>query len=276
MICKHCKKLYSDDTAVCPFCGQAQDETSTPTVTPPSAAAGSPFRKAGDLSGSTSVAHGSNPTEPPIDTPPETQIHTPPEAQVHTPPTYTPPTYTPPTYTPPTYTPPTHTPPTYTPPGYTPPGYPTYPPASSAPESAGTMINFISLSLVVISIILWFVAPFMFVNIFTLNNQPSALELLQEDVLHIGDLTETPAYTGAIVSIVGLVVCAICILCKSQIVTRIAAGATLALLIYPVVDFLQEITDFEELTAVFGSSFFCIIISLIIVAILGGSMKKPR
>lgn len=135
-------------------------------------------------------------------------------------------------------------------------------------------INFISLALVVICAIVWLTAPFMAVNYYTFGDQPTALELLQDEVTYIGDLEESAAYKAAMISIIGLALCLVCVLCKSRIITRIAAAGTLIPLTKTIIDVMQWADDTEEFMDFFGAAYWCIVVGLVIVAFLGGRMRK--
>lgn len=135
-------------------------------------------------------------------------------------------------------------------------------------------INFISLALVVICAIVWFAAPFMAVNYYTFGDQPTALELLQDEVTYIGDLEESAAYKAAVISIIGLAICLVCVLCKSRVITRIAAAGTLIPLMKTIIDVMQWADDSEEFMDFFGAAYWCIVVGLVLVVFLGGRMRK--
>lgn len=150
--------------------------------------------------------------------------------------------------------------------------FPTYNKVYAAqPEKT---MNVASLIFAVIGLILWFVGPLMAVNIFTLGNQPSAFELLQDDVLHIGDLTESSAYMMALGSIIGLVICLICVFVKSNVGTRIFAALSLVPMLigfFEVAEWVDEAEDFLEF---FGFGYWGIAVCLLVLLCLGGEAKK--
>jgi len=89
-----------------------------------------------------------------------------------------------------------------------------------AVKNSAATVNPICIIIVIVCAILWFVAPFMAVNLLTMDNQPTALQLITGDVLLIGDITSTPAFWAAMVSVIGIVLCAIFALRKKGKATR--------------------------------------------------------
>lgn len=135
-------------------------------------------------------------------------------------------------------------------------------------------INYISLVLVVICAIVWLTAPFMAVNYYTFGDQPTALELLQDEVTYIGELSESAAYKAAVISIIGLALCLVCVLCKSCVVTRLIAAGTLIPLTKTIIDVMRWADDSEEFMEFFGTAYWCIVVGLLLVMFLGGRMRK--
>ena len=138
------------------------------------------------------------------------------------------------------------------------------------------MINYVSLALIVICLIVWFATPFMAVNYYTFGDQPTALELLQDDVTYIGDLEESAAYKAAVISVIGLALCLACVLCKSRIITRLAAAGTLIPLTKNIIDVMRWADDSEEFMDFFGAAYWCIVIGLVFVLFLGGRLRKSN
>lgn len=136
--------------------------------------------------------------------------------------------------------------------------------------------NIISLSLTIVALLLWFFAPFMAINILTLENQPTALELLRDDVTYIGDLVKTDTYKIAIAAIIGICICMLGIILKSKIGTRIVAGLTLLPLLKGFLNAIQITDNFEDFCMFFGISYWGICVILIIVLILGGKSQKEN
>ena len=58
--------------------------------------------------------------------------------------------------------------------------------------------NVIGIALLLICLVLWFSAPFLAINMMTLDDQPTASELFGEELTQYFDLSESPAYWVAI------------------------------------------------------------------------------
>lgn len=143
-------------------------------------------------------------------------------------------------------------------------------PFQSPNQSTAHAINFFSLMLIVVCLVAWFSAPFMAINILTLGDQPTALELLQEDVIYIGDLKKTEAYEAAMVSIIGISICAVCVLCESAVFTRVVAACTLYPISKNIIDAMRLVDNSEEVQYFFGAAYWIIFASLILILIFGG------
>lgn len=137
-----------------------------------------------------------------------------------------------------------------------------------------TTVNYVALGLTIICIILWLVGPFMTVNLFTWGDQPTALELMQDEVLYLGDLSESTAFQVALASIIGIAICFICVLAKSKNVTRIAAVCTLLPLMKGFIDVAQWVDDAEEFMEFFGIGYWGIAVCLVVLLFLGGQAQK--
>jgi len=137
-----------------------------------------------------------------------------------------------------------------------------------------TTVNYVALGLTIVCIILWLVGPFMTVNLFTWGNQPTALELMQDEVLYLGDLSESTAFQVALASIIGVAICFICVLAKSKNVTRIAAACTLLPLLKGFIDVAQWVDDAEEFMEFFGIGYWGIAVCLVVLLFLGGQAQK--
>ena len=137
-------------------------------------------------------------------------------------------------------------------------------------------IHFISLALLVVCLALWALPPFMAVNYDTLAAQPTALELLLDDVDYVGELTDALAYWLSIGAVGGLVLCLACVLLKSRIVTRVLAVAALAPLVIAIVNVANWAADVGEFFEFFGIAFWGILVALLAVAVLGGGWRKKK
>lgn len=141
----------------------------------------------------------------------------------------------------------------------------------SHPKSS---INYVSLGITVVGLILWLVGPFIAINLFTWGEQPTALELLNDDVLYIGDLSGSTPFLAALGSIIGIAICFVCVLAKSKIVTRVAAAATLLPLLVVFIDVAQWVNDPKDLAGFFGIGFWGIAVCLLALLLFGGQSQK--
>jgi len=139
---------------------------------------------------------------------------------------------------------------------------------------AQSTVNYVALGVTIVCIILWLVGPFMTVNLFTWGDQPTALELMQDEVLYLGDLSESTAFQVALASIIGIAICFICVLAKSKNVTRIAAACTLLPLLKGFIDVGQWVDDAEEFMEFFGIGYWGIAVCLVVLLFLGGQAQK--
>jgi len=150
-------------------------------------------------------------------------------------------------------------------PAYQPQPVPAHRPAQ---QSAAGVKMAVCLIAMLVSVILWFAAPFMAVNILTMGNQPTALQLVADDVILMGNIADTPAFWAAVVSIVGIAVCVISILAKKKAVTIIFAVLTEIVLVLAVV--IMEYDPTETL----GFGYVAIFILLLVALFLAPGRKK--
>lgn len=139
---------------------------------------------------------------------------------------------------------------------------------------APSAIDYVALGITIVAFVLWLVGPFEAVNLLTLNNQPTALELLQSDVWYLGDISDSKAYQAALASIVGIAVCFICVLAKSKNLTRIVAAGALIPLLMAFIEWVQWMDDIEDLTVIFGAGYWGVVICLLVLLFRGGYATK--
>ena len=125
--------------------------------------------------------------------------------------------------------------------------------------------------LLVVGLVLWFLAPFAAVNLLTLGDQPTALQIVTDDILYIGELTDTIAFWAAITSGLGLAVCFISVLAAANRAVRIVALLTELPLGWAIFEFTMWDDGIEEWLDAFGFGFWGIIILLLLVACTSGS-----
>lgn len=133
-----------------------------------------------------------------------------------------------------------------------------------------TGTHYLCLFLLAGCILLWIGAPFAAINILTLGEQPTALQLMQGDVLYLGELSEAPQAWAALISIIGIVICAISTIAAANKVTRTVAILTELPMILVLIAMLDWADDAEELMEALGLGFWGISVLLLIVAIVIG------
>lgn len=84
----------------------------------------------------------------------------------------------------------------------------------------------IPLLALLICVVLWFVAPFIAVNHLTMGDQPSAFQLVTDDVTLLGDVADTIAFKAAVISMIGIITCFICAFCKKGTALRVISALT--------------------------------------------------
>ena len=142
---------------------------------------------------------------------------------------------------------------------------------------SSSTIRIPSLVVIVICAILWFSAPFVAVNLATLGNQPSALQLITGDFLHIGDLSDLPAYWAAVFSIGGIIVCFICDIVKRFVISRIVAAVAEIPMIPVMVDaYLWADGDMEGPFNRLGVGFLGIFLLFLVVIFTAGTNHNVR
>lgn len=148
-------------------------------------------------------------------------------------------------------------------------------------RNTASIINLPALISIILCAILWLAAPFLAINILTLDNQPSALQLLMDDVTYIGSLVEDPAFWAAVGSLVGIIVCFLCVIAKKYTGSRVIAALTeLPLLIALVHRFLWAADDpgttLNLLSRSLGIGFWGIALLLLVVVLWGGNKAAVR
>jgi len=124
--------------------------------------------------------------------------------------------------------------------------------SQTQPTTPTASSNVVCILLIVVCAILWSVAPFISINAATLSShggQPTALQIAINDVVVIGDLTGTPVFWAALVSIVCIVICFFCALNKKR--TAILVIATLTN-VFLVIAYLDQRSFFAN---AFGQAF---------------------
>lgn len=135
-------------------------------------------------------------------------------------------------------------------------------------------VNYFALVLVICCAVLWVAAPFMAVNLLTLEDQPTALQLILDDVPYLGDLYEADAFRLAAAIAGGIVICFVAVLCKSGAVPRLGGGASLAMMGWEVYRVYEAFEDPEAIAQFFGFGFFAIAAGFLLLLLFGGAVRK--
>jgi len=145
---------------------------------------------------------------------------------------------------------------------------PISPPTSVPAMKPTASLKPIPLIAIVICAILWFAAPFMAVNMFTMGDQPTALQLVTGDVMLLGEITETPAFWAAVVSAIGIVLCLLFTIAKKNIASRVLSILTNVVLVLAAV----MVADMD-LTEMIGLGYLGIFILLWVVCFAANNKK---
>lgn len=97
------------------------------------------------------------------------------------------------------------------------------------------------------------------------GDQPTALQLVMDDVTYIGKLTESTAYWAAIASIIGIIICLISTIATANGITCFVSVLTELPLVLALYDMIKWADDAEELFEALGIGFWGVFILLWIV-----------
>lgn len=137
--------------------------------------------------------------------------------------------------------------------------------SNSNNTESSSSINYLCLIFLIGCVIMWCTAPFIAINLLTLGDQPTALQLVMDDVTYIGELTESTAYWAAIASIIGIIICLISTIATANGITRFVAVLTELPLVLALYDMIKWADDAEELFEALGIGFWGVFILLWIV-----------
>ena len=137
-------------------------------------------------------------------------------------------------------------------------------------------INMVSLILLVVCVIMWLAAPFASVNIITIGDQPTALQLVTEDgFLFLGDLSDTMAYWGAVATLVSFVGCAFGIIKNSSKFTRLFSIISLVALLLVFVELFINIEgQLKYIFEVLGFGYWAMLGLFIALIVVTKNAKK--
>lgn len=136
------------------------------------------------------------------------------------------------------------------------------------------IMNVICLVALIIAVAAWFKGPFMAVNLLTWGDQPTAYELVTDDVLVIGDLKETIAYWAPLIAIIAIVICIIAVLAQCGILARIVSFVAELPMLLAIYQATKMVDDLDEIPEVLGMGFWVVFAVFFIVAFFASSKKK--
>ncbi len=125
-------------------------------------------------------------------------------------------------------------------------------------------ISYFNLFAILTAGILWLSAPFVAVNLFTIGNQPTGLEMLTGDFFYIGELEGTTAHIAACGSLAGIVGAVFGIITMSSFATKffcfIGAGSMVPVFLELFAsigadDLISELFDLENMFEMFFDIF---------------------
>ena len=146
-------------------------------------------------------------------------------------------------------------------------------PSGSDNTESSSSINYLCLILLIGCAFLWFTTPFIAINRLTMGDQPTALQLIIDDVTYIGELAETTAFWAAIISIIGITICFISAIASAHGTTCVLAILTELPLVLALFEMVIWADDAEELLEAFGLGFWGIFTLLFIVIFSSGTSK---
>jgi len=154
-----------------------------------------------------------------------------------------------------------------------PPQTPVYQPTITQPVAVFKPICLIA---IIICALLWLATPFMAVNRATLSRnsgQPTALQIITDDVSAIGDMANSPVFWAALISIIGIAICFFCTLAKKNTATRVLAILTDISLAIAMLSTLNALSGDAGVTEVAGIGYFGIFILLLLVVFISGNKR---
>lgn len=95
--------------------------------------------------------------------------------------------------------------------------------------------EWVCLVALILCIVLWLFAPFLAINRITLDEQPSALQVVIDDVTYFGERSSSSLFWATVVSLIGIFVGFLCVFIKRGVVLRITAIVTDVYLVYSVI-----------------------------------------
>lgn len=131
-----------------------------------------------------------------------------------------------------------------------------------------TSVHYLCLFLLAGCVFLWLKVPFVAINRLTLGEQPTALQLIQGDVLYLGELSEAPQGWAALISVIGTIICIISTLAAANKVTRTVAILTELPMAFVLISMINWADDTKELMEALGPGFWGIFVLLLIVAVV--------
>lgn len=130
--------------------------------------------------------------------------------------------------------------------------------------------NALCIVCMVICAALWAFAPFVAINLLTMGDQPSALDFITDNILYIGELTESLAFWAAVGSLIGIIICFFCATAKKRSAVHTTAILTELPMLCLIIEMFLWADDMEEFSEVFGFGFWCILVLFLVVIAASG------
>ena len=131
----------------------------------------------------------------------------------------------------------------------------------------------ICLIAIILSAVLWLFAPFMAINLATLDEQPAALQYVLGNVFVIGNLYRSPTFISAVTALISIIICFICILSSKMTLARIIAAIPLFPMLYAIYYFVEWFEEYDIIFHAFGFGYWFILILLLVILFFGGNNK---
>lgn len=119
--------------------------------------------------------------------------------------------------------------------------------------------------------LLWLFAPFIAINLFTMGDQPTALQYIRDDVIYLGELTESEVFWTAVITMLGIIICLIASICKSFRTVRVTSVICLLSLAWMMGRYLYAFDGDSSVWECFGIGYWGLALLFLIMAIISRS-----
>ncbi len=134
--------------------------------------------------------------------------------------------------------------------------------------------NIYCLISLVVCVVLWLSAPFVAINILTFGDQPTALQLVMDDVSYIGNLTSTFAFWAALASFVGIIICLVSTIINANTAICVSAIVSECFLLFTLL-YAIILFGIKGIFEIFGVGFWGIFVLLLVVIIVNILRPNP-